>query len=579
MASTDGSTTPSLSLDEKIRNKHQDPELAVAEGQMENDQQPRGSFSKHDASQVSEQPGVSGGGGEETSEPTLQTGWKWWLICFGVYSTCLMYGLDTTIASVVQAPVVDTFKDVSQLAWIGAGFLLGSTASILPYGAMFNTFDLKWNFIAGVILFEGGSALCGGAPNMGALIVGRVIAGVGGTGTFLGSLNYMTVLTPPKVRGTYVTGAGFFWGIGCILGPIVGGSFSDSSATWRWAFYINLVIAAVTAPVYLFVLPSYKPSSNQSLMARLVKLDYLGFALSIGFWVTFALGFLSAGGIWKWSDGRTIATITMFAVLLAAYALQQTFCIFTTPETRSFPLHLLKSRTQILLYVEAAAAMAAIYIPIFYIAIYFQFVRNDSSLEAAIRLLPYVILFIVANLAVGYLLPKVNRYIILYVIAGVLLTISGSLLYVYLTPTTKPATIYGLSIIEGIGAGMTAQVGFGIATLESGPKDAAHALTLQNLGQLGAGVITLVIAGQVYRTTAIKGLTEALAPAGYTAAQIEDAAAGAQSVVFQGLTGDLKDKSIIAVTNAIQRVFILLIVAGAASLIAAVGMKRHKLFK
>lgn len=577
MASTDGTTTPSL--DEKIRDGHQDPESALAKDQMKLRQHPRDSFSKHDVSTVSAQPEVSADGVEETSEPTQQTGWKWWLICFGVYSTCLMYGLDTTIASVVQAPVVDTFKEVSQVAWIGAGFLLGSTAVILPYGAMFNTFDLKWNFIAGVILFEGGSALCGGAPNMGALIVGRVIAGVGGTGIFLGSLNYMTVLTPPKVRGTYVTGVGFFWGIGCILGPIVGGSLSDSSATWRWAFYINLVIAAVTAPVYLFVLPSFKPSSDQSVMSRLVKLDYLGFALSIDFWVTFALGFLSAGGIWKWSDGRTIATIIVFAVLLAAYAFQQTFSIFTTPERRSFPLHLLKSRTQILLYIEAAAAMAAIYVPIFYIAIYFQFVRNDSSLEAAVRLLPYIILFIVANLGSGYLLPKVNRYIILYVVAGVLLTISGSLLYVYITPTTKPATIYGLSIIEGIGAGISAQVGFSIATVESGPKDAAHALTLQNLGQLGAGVIALVVAGQVYQTTAIKGLTEALAPAGYTAAQIEDAAAGAQSVVFQDLTGDLRDKAIVAVTNAIQRVFILLIVAGAVSLIAALGMKRHKLFK
>ncbi|KAL6900595.1 major facilitator superfamily domain-containing protein [Trichoderma evansii] len=557
MASTDGSTTPS-SLDEKIRNGHQDPELALAEDQMKQHQQPRSSFSKHDASQFSAQPEVSTDGSEETSEPTQQTGWKWWLICFGVYSTCLMYGLDTTIASVVQAPVVDTFKEVSQVAWIGAGFLLGSTAVILPYGAMFNTFDLKWNFIAGVILFEGGSALCGGAPNMGALIV---------------------VLTPPKVRGTYVTGVGFFWGIGCILGPIVGGSFSDSSATWRWAFYINLIIAAVTAPVYLFVLPSFKPSSDQSIMSRLIKLDYLGFALSIGFWVAFALGFLSAGGIWKWSDGRTIATITVFAVLLAAYALQQTFSIFTTPERRSFPLHLLKSRTQILLYIEAAAAMAAIYVPVFYIAIYFQFVRNDSSLEAAVRLLPFIILFIVANLGSGYLLPKVNRYIILYVIAGVFLTIAGSLLYVYITPTTKPAIIYGLSIIEGIGAGISAQVGFSIATLEADPKDAAHALTLQNFGQLGAGVIALVVAGQVYQTTAIRGLTEALAPAGYTAAQIEDAAAGAQSVVFQGLTGDLRDKAIIAVTVAVQKVFILLIVAGAASLIAALGMKRHKLFK
>ncbi|KAM0261987.1 hypothetical protein ACHAQJ_001993 [Trichoderma viride] len=553
MTLANGSTTPS-SL-EKIGNEHQDPEFTLTE------MQPQSPEFKSDASQVSVQPEVPGDG---PAPVVQQTGWRWWLICFGVYSTCLMYGLDTTIASVVQAPVVDTFNEVAQIAWIGAGFLLGSTASILPYGAFFNTFDLRWNFLAGVILFEGGSALCGGAPNMGALIVGRVIAGVGGTGIFLGSLNYMTVLTTPEVRGTYVNG-----GIGCILGPIIGGSFSDSSATWRWAFYINLIIAAVTGPVYLFVLPSFKPSSSQSVMSRLAALDYLGFALSIGFWVTFALGFLSAGGIWKWHDGRTIATIVVFV----------TFSIFTTPETRSFPLHLLKSRTQILLYIEGAAAMAAIYIPIFYIAIYFQFVRNDTPLEAAVRLLPYIIPFIVSTISSGYLLPKVNRYIITFVTAGILLTISGSLLYVYIGPSTNPGIIYGLSIIEGIGSGMIAKIGFSIATLEADPKDAAHALTFQNFGQLGAGVIALVVGGQVFQTTAIKGLTEALSPAGYTAAQIEDAAAGAQSAVFQGLTGELRDMAIVAIVKAIQKVFILLIVAGATALVAALGMKRHKLFK
>lgn len=137
MALTDGSTTPS-SLDDKSRIGHQNSESIL--DQMKQQQQSRDLFSKHDASQVSAQTEVPAIGAEGTPGPAQQSGWKWWLICFGVYSTCLMYGLDTTIASVVQAPVVDTFKQVSQVAWIGADFLLGSTAVILPYSAMFNTF-------------------------------------------------------------------------------------------------------------------------------------------------------------------------------------------------------------------------------------------------------------------------------------------------------------------------------------------------------------------------------------------------------------------------------------------------------
>ncbi|KAH8881095.1 MFS general substrate transporter [Thozetella sp. PMI_491] len=506
-------------------------------------------------------------------------GWRWWLICFAVYMSCLIYGLDTTIAADVQGAVTDTFNQVTQVAWLGAGFLLGSTASILPYGALYNHFNMKWLYIWGIILFEAGSALCGAAPTMDSLIVGRVIAGVGGTGIFLGGLNYMTALTSEKERGIYITAIGFSWGVGCILGPIVGGSFSDSSATWRWAFYINLVIAALTAPIYLFMLPPIQPSQGVSTRDRLARFDYLGFILSIAFWVAFSLGLLSAGGIWPWNDGRTIATITVAGVLLVAYALQQSFSLFTTPETRSFPVHLLKSRTQVLLYITSSAAMVGQYVPIFYIPIYFQFVRNDTALEAAVRLLSFIVLVIFSNLASGYLLPKVNYYIMIYLVAGVLLTLAGALYYVYLTPETPASTIYGLNIIGGIGAGLGLQVGFSIATLKAHPKDAVHAITMQNFGQLGAGVFGLVIAGQVFQNAAIRNLSAVLSPAGYTDAQIQEAAAGAQSPVLQGLPGDLKSQAISAITEAIRQDFILVIVAGAVLLVAGGAMRREKLFK
>jgi MFS family permease len=74
---------------------------------------------------------------------------------------------------------------------------------------------MKWLYIGGIVLFEAGSALCGGAPNMDALILGRVIAGVGGTGIYLGSLNYMTALTSPHKRGVFCYRCRFF--LGCRL--------------------------------------------------------------------------------------------------------------------------------------------------------------------------------------------------------------------------------------------------------------------------------------------------------------------------------------------------------------------------
>lgn len=92
-------------------------------------------------------------------------GFRWVIVCVSLYVTCFLYGLDTTIAADVQGPVTEAFGQVDQLAWIGAGFPLGSVCVILLLGTLYNSFNIKWIFIVTVVLFEAGSALCGGAPN------------------------------------------------------------------------------------------------------------------------------------------------------------------------------------------------------------------------------------------------------------------------------------------------------------------------------------------------------------------------------------------------------------------------------
>jgi MFS family permease len=167
------------------------------------------------------------------SERTIR-GIRWILICFAIFSANMLYGLDTTIVADIQGAVSETFDNVTQLGWLGVGFTLGSTVAILPLGKAFGIFDAKWVFIGCLVNFAAASALCGAAPNMTAMIVGRVWAGVGGAGMYLGTLNLSTILSSPKEQPFYVGMTGFVYGSGCILGPIVGGALADSSATWRW---------------------------------------------------------------------------------------------------------------------------------------------------------------------------------------------------------------------------------------------------------------------------------------------------------------------------------------------------------
>jgi hypothetical protein len=81
-------------------------------------------------------------------------------------------------------------------------------------------FNVKWLHIGSVTVFATGSAVCGAAPNMNALIIGRVIAGTGGAGMYLGMLNLVAINTTARERPVYMGGTGVVWGTGTILGVL-----------------------------------------------------------------------------------------------------------------------------------------------------------------------------------------------------------------------------------------------------------------------------------------------------------------------------------------------------------------------
>jgi hypothetical protein len=136
-----------------------------------------GSFAKETgdvekANQPSTAPSENEPAAEESAAAVGRTvrGLKWFFVCASIYIAAFLYGLDTTIAADVQAPVIEAFGHVDQLSWIGAGFPLGSVAVILIVGNFYNFFNMKWIFGGSVLLFEVGSTICGAAPNMNALI-------------------------------------------------------------------------------------------------------------------------------------------------------------------------------------------------------------------------------------------------------------------------------------------------------------------------------------------------------------------------------------------------------------------------
>jgi MFS family permease len=166
---------------------------------------------------------------------------QWFLVVLAIVSSLGLYALDNTIVANIVPVIIQDLGQAEQLAWLSVGFTAGGLCLLLPLGKLYSLYDPKYVYLTSGLLFFVGSALCGAAHNMNTMIVGRVIAGIGGNGLYMGSVTLLSLNTSSRERPVYLSLNGLIWGVGTVLGPILGGLFERIGAGgWRWAFYINL---------------------------------------------------------------------------------------------------------------------------------------------------------------------------------------------------------------------------------------------------------------------------------------------------------------------------------------------------
>ncbi|KAN0090117.1 MFS general substrate transporter [Hyaloscypha variabilis] len=487
----------------------------------------------------------------------------------------MLYGLDTTISASVQGPILASLGEIEKLAWVGIGFPMGSVSVILLLGWCYAVFEIKYLMIGSIVIFETGSALCGASPTMNAMIFGRVIAGIGGAGMYLGALTYISVFTPLSTKPIYNALIGLCWGTGCILGPIIGGSFAVSKATWRWAFYINLPLAALLSPVYFFYFPKHNPQPDTSGPTKLARIDWVGAVLNATVFTLFQVVLTFAGSTWKWNAPGPIALWSVFGAALIAYIVQQTFSLFTTPSRQLFPIHFLKSRTQVLLYIGTAASSTGLSIAVYYIPLFFQFTRGDSAIRAAVRLLPLITIVIFCVMLSGGLLPIVGRYSPLYILSGIFILIGASLMHT-IKVSTSTSAIYGYEVLMAIGIGLIMQTAYSVSVTKVKPHDIQNAIGFINVGQIGTMAIALSIAASIFQNRGLINLKEALDGYGFSEQELRGALAGVQSAVLMGGDQVVRAKAVAAIVKTMDSIWIMSIVAGALSLVAGLLMRPEK---
>lgn len=359
------------------------------------------------------------------------------------------------------------------------------------------------------------------------------------------------------------------------LGPIIGGAFTDSSATWRWSFYINLCIGGVAAPVYAFLLPASDPRRGETLFSRIKSLDLVGAVLSAGAITTFVMAISFGGSVYAWHSGQTIGLLVTTVVLWILFVLQQRFSVFTAPENRLFPSSLLKSLDLDILFAQMASAQVVVTVPVYFIPLYFQFAKDSSAMRSGVQLLPFLLLLVFAVMLNGAMMVKVGYYMPWYLVGSALALVGSALLYT-IDPETSDAHIYGYSILTAFGIGLFSQAGFAVAQTKVAPSQLSQAVAFIGIGQVGGITLALMMSNSIFLNEATNKISKILPDLSRSA--VQQAVSGFGAEFFHHLTSDQRQSVLAAIVDSIDKTFIMVITASALSLVLSIFMKREKLF-
>ena len=177
-----------------------------------------------------------------------------WILAATVLGSSMAF-LDSTVVN-VALPALQTSlgATVVGVQWVVESYGLFLGALILVGGALGDLFGRRLMFLAGVGIFATASAGCGFASNIQQLLIARSVQGVGAAFLVPGSLSIISASFDEKTRGQAIGTWSGFTAITTAVGPVLGGWLIEH-ASWRWAFFINLPVAAAVIAISLWHIP------------------------------------------------------------------------------------------------------------------------------------------------------------------------------------------------------------------------------------------------------------------------------------------------------------------------------------
>jgi DHA2 family multidrug resistance protein len=362
------------------------------------------------------------------------------MITLAVMSATLIQVLDTTIVNVALPHMSGELgATTDQISWVLTSYLV-SSAIVMPLTGYFSDTLGRKRFLLGCIAgFVAASALCGIAQSLAQIVAFRLLQGVFGAALVPLSQAIMSDAYPPEERGKAMA----IWGLGVMVGPVLGptlGGWLTEYASWRWTFYINVPIGALS----LFLATQYVPDTER----RPRRMDWTGLAL-LGTGVAGLQYMLDRGTSQDWFAATDIRISAVAAAAgLAGFAYHS----LRRGRDALFDLRIFKDRN----FAVACGVMAAMGLGLFgglvLQPILLEGLLGYPIVTTGLVMAPRGVATAVAMIVVGRLVAKTDPRLL--VGAGMLLSAAGSYAMTYYSLDVTTFWIIWPAALQGLGLGL-----------------------------------------------------------------------------------------------------------------------------